>query len=193
MYTLGAGRGRKIPSQYELPQGKLLILIDDPKERVTWPRARTLLGRYIGEELLANDAVKAIISPRSLAKFRQTDPEFERYAADQIGRKLGAKTVMWIEVRDFVAPVEIEDVSSAAKITLSIKILTTEEEVSPNRVRLWPRLGPGEIIESSLNAIGVNKRKGKNAVAKELARRASVLVGRLFYEHTWGDLEDDEV
>ncbi|GJM25778.1 MAG: hypothetical protein DHS20C16_21930 [Phycisphaerae bacterium] len=192
-YALGAGRGQKLPAEFELPPGKLLILVDDPKERVTWPRARTLLVKYVGEELLDREAVTTVISPRSVAKFRQSDSKFESYAADEIGRKLGAKTVIWIEVRDFEAPEDIEDVSTAAKITLSIKVLTTEEEVSPHGVRLWPTVGSGHIVESSLNAIGVNKIKGENAVAKELARRSAILVARLFYEHTLGDIEDDGV
>ena len=88
VYALGGGRGQKIPAEYELPPGKLLILVDDPKERVTWPRARTLLAQFTGEELLEHEAVSTIISPRSLAKFRQSDSNFERYAADEIGRKL---------------------------------------------------------------------------------------------------------
>ncbi len=193
VYALGGGRGQKIPAEFELPPGKLLILVDDPKERVTWPRARTLLAQYTGEELLEREAVTTIISPRSLAKFRQSDSNFERYAADEIGRKLGAKTVLWIEVRDFVAPEEVEEISTAAKLTLGIKVLTTKEEVSPHGVRLWPSVGSGHIIESSLNAIAVNKTKGENAVAKELARRSAILVARLFYQHTLGDIEDDGV
>ncbi len=192
-YALGGGRGQKIPAEYELPPGKLLILVDDPKEKVTWPRARTLLARYVGEELLAHEAISTVISPRSLAKFRQSDSKFESYAADEIGRKLGAKTVLWIEVRDFVAPEEVEEISTAAKMTLGIKVLTTAEEVSPHGVRLWPTVGSGHIVESSLNAIGVNKMKGENAVAKELARRSAILVGRVFYQHTLGDIEDDGV
>ncbi len=192
-YALGGGRGQKLPAEYELPPGKLLILVDDPKEKVTWPRARTLLAKYVGEELLAREAISTVISPRSLAKFRQSDTKFENYAADEIGRKLGAKTVLWIEVRDFEAPEEIEEVSTAAKLTLGIKVLTTEEEVNPHRVRLWPTVGSGHLVESSLNAIAVNKTKGENAVAKELARRSSILVARLFYEHTLGDIEDDGV
>ena len=193
IYALGGGRGQKIPAEYELPPGKLLILVDDPKERVTWPRARTLLAQFTGEELLEHEAVSTIISPRSLANFRQSDSNFERYAADEIGRKLGAKTVLWIEVSDFEAPEEVEEISSAANLTLSIKVLTTAEEVSPHGVRLWPSVGSGRIVESSLNAIAVNKTEGENAVAKELARRSAILVARLFYEHTLGDIEDDGV
>lgn len=192
-YFLGVGRGTKIEPQYVLPEGTLLILVDDPDEHVTWPRTRDLLQQFLGEELLAHKAVTAVISPDSVARFRQADERFERYAAVQIGRKLSADTVMWIEVRDFFAPEEIEDTSTAAKITVSVKILTTHEEERADRVRLWPTDEGGYIHQTQLSAVQVHRLKGDNAVERELARRAAIQLGRLFYQHTVGEVDDSGV
>ena len=93
-YFLGIGRKTKIEAHFTLPEGKVLVLVDDPGGKVHWPRARDLLGRYLGEELLTHRAAESIISPESLARFRQTDAAFETYAAHRIGRKLGADTVI---------------------------------------------------------------------------------------------------
>ena len=192
-YFFGAGRKVKIEPKYELPEGTLLIIVDDPAERVTWPRARDLLERYLGEELLAHEAVEQVVSPTAVARFRQSDPRFERYAATKLGRKLGADTVMWIEVREFFAPTEVQDTSQAASMSVSVKVLTTQEEKRADRVRLWPRDAGGEIVEAELNAIDAHKMGGNQAVARELARRGSILIGRLFYQHSVGDIDDEGI
>lgn len=192
-YFMGAGRKTKIEAEFELPEGKVLVLVDDPAERVIWPRARQLLEHDLGEELLIHKAVKSVISPDSVARFRQSDQRFERYSASTLGDKLGADTIIWLEVREFFAPIEIEDTSTAAKIAVSIKVLTTHEEKRSDRVRLWPDDEGGQIVETVLNAVDVHKIKGDNGVSRELARRAAIRIGRLFYDHTVGDVDDEDV
>jgi hypothetical protein len=191
-YFLGVGRGKKIPAQYELPEGKLLILVDDSRELVTWPQARDLLVRFTGEALLSHEAADSIVSPESIARFRQLDTSFDQYPATVIGEKLGAQTVMWLEVRDFFAPTEIEDTSTAAKLALTVKVLNVDQERSADGVRLWPNGREGYLVEAELSAIEANELRGENAAAKELARKMSVLLGRLFYEHTLGEIEDED-
>ena len=70
------------------------------------PRARYLLAKYVGEELLEHEAVEKIVRPEALSRLRRLDPDFETYAATTIGRKLGADTVLFLEVRDFFVPDE---------------------------------------------------------------------------------------
>jgi hypothetical protein len=192
-YYMGMGRGTKIEPQFELPKATTVVLVDDPAERVVWPRTRDLLERYLGEELLAHDAVPAVVHPDAVTRFRQADSRFERYSATAIGRKLGADTVIWIEVRDFFAPTEIEDTSTAALISVAIKVLNAAEEERSDRVRLWPVDESGYIHSTELNAVQVAKFKGDNAVAKELARRAAIQIGRYFYRHTVGEVDDSRV
>lgn len=193
-YFLGMGRGHKIEPQYELPEkDTLLVLVDDPAERLAWPRLREVLEQNLGEELLAHKAVKAVISPDAVARFRQADEKFETYSAVTIGRKVGADTVLWLEVRDLFNPTEIEDTSSTAKITLAVKVLTTKPGVRGDKVRLWPTDEGGHIHSTELGAIDVHKLKGDNATARELARRAAIQIGRLFYQHTVGEVEDSKV
>ena len=189
-YFLGIGRKTKIEPHFALPEGKVLVLVDDPGGKVHWPRARDLLGRYLGEELLTHDAAESMISPESVARFRQTDSAFETYAAHRIGRKLGADTIIWLEVRDFFAPTEIQDTSAAAKMTVSVKVLNVREEHDRNKVRLWPPDQGGHIMETSLKAVEVNRLKGENASSKELARKSALHIGRLFYQYTLGDIDD---
>ncbi len=192
-YFLGMGRGHKIEPQYKLPEGTLLVLVDDPAERLDWPRLREELEQNLGEELLVHKAATKVIRPSAVARFRQADQKFERYSTATIGRKVGADHVLWLEVRDFFNPKEIEDTSGTAKLTVAVKVLTTKEGATGDKVRLWPTDQGGYIHSVELSAIEVHKQKGDNAVARELARRAAIQIGRLFYQHTIGEVEDSKV
>ncbi len=192
-YFLGMGRKTKIPKEFDLPEGLVLVLVDDPAERVEWPRARNLLERYVGEELLEHETVESVISPDSVARFRRSDPDFDMYATDRVGSMLGADTVIWLEVREFSAPINIEDTSTAAKMTVAVRVLTTHEDERASRVRLWPSDAGGYIAETTLNAVEVHRLKGDNAVAAELARRSAIRVGRLFRDYTVGEADDERI
>lgn len=190
-YFLGFGRRTKIEALNTLPENTLLILVDDPAEKVRWPRARNLLAQYVGEELLTHKAVSAVVRPASLAKLRRMDPAFETYSATTVGRKLGAETVLFIEVRDFFAPKDIQDTSTAAKLTVSVRVLDVTQREHARKVRLWPTDPGGHIVESTLRAVEVHALKGENATPTELARKAAIYTGRVFYDHTLGDIDDE--
>ena len=72
-------------------------------------------------------------------------------------------------------------------------IAAAREEVSRGRVRLWPSTNDGQVVEQKLNAIAVKRLGGTDEVADDLAARLSRQIGRLFYQHTVGDLDDDLV
>jgi hypothetical protein len=191
LYFLGYGRGQKIPAQFELPEGKILILVDDTEALAELPQTRELLVQYVGEELLAHKAADQVISPRAVNRLRQSDPEFERRSAHQIGRKVEADTIVWLQVRDFFAPVEVEDTSAAARMSVSVIVLDATEAADATKVRLWPPGREGHLESLELTSNQVNALKGNDAVAKKLAEKLSRQVARLFYKHTVGEVEDD--
>lgn len=190
-YFAGMGRDTKVDQEFTLPENTLVILVDDPGEKVQWPRARGLLAEYVGEELAQHDAVEKIVRPEAVARLRRMDTEFESYPATVVGRKVGADTVLLLEVRDFFAPVEIEDTSTAAKMTVAVKVLNANERDNADDVRLWPVDRGGHIIETQLKAVEVHALEGDQATARELARRTAIHVARLFYQHTLGDIDDE--
>jgi hypothetical protein len=193
-YWMGVGRGRKIPAVYKFPPGRVLVLVDDSRNLVKWPQACELLARFVGENLLRRDAVSEVISNASLARLRASDPQFERRSAQEIGRRAGADFVLWLEVREFFAPQEIQDTSAAAKMSVSVKVLNVHEGVRSDRVRLWPADEHGHIEEVELRAVEVNDLEhAENAVSIALTRKLSKQVARLFFEYKLGELEDEKV
>lgn len=192
LYFLGYGRGRKIPAQFELPPGKLLILVDDAHELVTWPQAREMLAEQTARELVRHEAVDQVISNRSLLNLRQSDPDFDRRSAQAVGREIGADTVLIMQVREFLASDRIEDTEAAARMSVAIKVIDAREDTSSSRVRLWPTLGDGHLESIEMPATRVHSLKSEKAIAQALTHALGRNVARLFYQHTYGDVEDDE-
>lgn len=191
LYFLGYGRGQKIPAQYELPKGKVLVLVDDVEGLAQLPQTRELLVQYVGEELLAHKAAKQVVSPQAVNRLRQADPDFERRSAHQIGQKVEADVVLWLQVKDFFAPVEVEDTSAAARMSISVIVLDATVSDDPSKVRLWPPGTEGHLESLELTSNQVNALKGHDAVARKLAEKLSRQISRLFYKHTVGEVEDD--
>lgn len=192
LYFLGYGRGRKIPEKFTLPPGKLLVLVDDPQSLVHWPHAREMLAEQTAREIVRHEAVDEVISNRTLLSARQADPQFDRRSAQTIGKRAGADTVLVLTVQDFEASDQPEDTSAAARMSVAVKVLDANETESPSRVRLWPQHGDGHIETISLPATKVHALKSERAIAQALAHALGRNVARLFYEHTFGDVEDDE-
>lgn len=192
LYFLGYGRGKKIAEQYTLPPGKLLVLVDDPQSLVHWPQAREMLAEQTAREIVRNEGVDEVISNHTLLSARQADPDFDRRSAQTIGKRVGADTVLVLSVQDFVASDQPEDTSEAARMSVGVKVLDANETESPSRVRLWPEHGDGHIETITIPATKVHGLKSERAIAQALAHALGRNVARLFYEHTFGDVEDDE-
>ena len=193
-YWLGVGRGKKVKAQFKFPPGRLLILVDDSRGLVEWPQACEHLARFVGEDLLRRDAVEEVVSNDSLARLRASDADFHKRSAQEIGRLAGADTVLWLEVREFFAPQEIQDTSSAAKMSVSVKVLNVHEEKRSDLVRLWPDDEYGHIEEIELRAVEVHTlERAENAVSLSMTRKLSKQIARLFFDYKLGELEDEKV
>jgi hypothetical protein len=190
-YWMGAGRGAKIEPKFTFPDGKVLVLVDDPHECVSHTQADDRLAQHLGEELLRHEAVTTIIDPDSLRFLRRTDPEFERRTAEYIGRKAEADVVLWAQVREYFAPQEVQDTSAAAKFSVSLKILNTRQDRGGRPLRLWPSDAAGHVESVELSANDISKLQSKLEVSEALAKKLAPQIARLFYEHTAGELEDD--
>lgn len=190
LYFLGYGRGRKIPAKFELPPGKVLVLVDDPYEKVSWPPARDLLAEHTARELLRHKGADKVIANRALLRLRQSDPDFERRSAQSVGRKTGADTVLLLQIRDFLAPKRLEDTESAARLSVTVRVLDASEAAAT--VRLWPAHGDGHLESVEMPATRAFSLKSQEAIARALTAALGRNVARLFYKHTYGDVEDDE-
>jgi len=190
LYVLGFGRGHKVPAEHKLPEGTVLVLVDDPQGLLGTVRIGSILAEKTGEALLKQEATDAVVSQQAISRLRRTDPEFERRPADGIGRRLGARTVIWLQVKEFFAPNEVQDTESAAVLSVAVKLLDARAKKRA-LVRLWPTDPDGRVETVQLRATHVAGMSGQKAIARKLAERLARQIARLFYTHTLGELEDD--
>ena len=126
--------------------------------------------------------------PRAtLDGLRQAQSDFETRSARELGERAHADQVIWIEVRDFLANEQIADATTAAYLTVTVKVIDAKEKESRARVRLWPTSPEGHPISVSLPGDAVVRLKTRDAVSRELAKKLAVQVARLFHDHRLDD------
>ena len=96
---------------------------------------------------------------------------------------VGAKQVLWIEIRDFLAQEQIESVAEAAYITVSVKVINADQLEPGQRSRLWPVSPNGRILSEALGGSDCLRLRTKDAISRELADKLATQVVRLFHDH----------
>jgi hypothetical protein len=166
-----------------------VILVDDFEQQLDSPRTRTVLAELLGRELQANDAVKEIISQQRLDKLRRRRQDFGDLKSRQIGEMVGAHQLIYIVVREYYAPQDIEEISAAGRMTVTVKVLNVLEKKDKTKVRLWPPERQGRIVSVDLHANVIVKAKKPEAVSRLLAAAMAGQIVKLFYDYPLGDFE----
>ncbi|MCO6435916.1 MAG: hypothetical protein J5J06_02385 [Phycisphaerae bacterium] len=189
LFLSGFGRGEKIKAEYTLTDQPVLVLVDDPTSRVNYPPMIPFLTEELGQELLRRKAAQRVIPPSTLDRLRQEEPDFEKRGAREIGRMADATEVLWLQIRDYLAEEEFSDITAAAYVSVSVKVINAKEERDRTKVRLWPESPEGRVITASLDGSTVARLKTRKAIAEELARNLAENIAKLFYDHRLGDFE----
>lgn len=189
LFLLGVGRGEKVEARFHLSSGPILILIDDPAERVDLPMANRNLFDDLAQELLRHKAAQRIIPQQTVDRLRQSVPDFERRGCREIGELAGAEQVLWIEVRDFLAEEQVGQADIAAFFTVSVKVINAHERKDRSAVRLWPTSPQGEVVSASMTGSEVAIAGTQNEIATALASRLAEKIAKLFYAHRLGEFE----
>jgi hypothetical protein len=189
LYMLGAGKGRLVEAQFLLTGGPVLILIDDPSQRIDWPPVPRNLFDELAQQLLKNKAVKKLIPHQTLDQLRQADADFSKRGCREVGERTGAEQVLWVEVQDFLVNEDVTETDMAAYITVVVKVINVLETKSASQVRLWPQNPRGQVVSAGMTGSEVLIAKTKDAISKELTRRAAEAIAKFFYEHRLGDFE----
>jgi hypothetical protein len=192
LYFLGFGKGQKVEAKFRLTQEPILILVDDVSERVDWPPTMRYLVDNLAQELLRNKAATKIVPPETLAHLRQSTPDFEKRGCREVGEMAGAQQVLWIEVQDFLATLQVEDVITAAYFSATVKVINVAETESRSRVRLWPDSPQGRLVTATLPGDKAGLAKSQDEIARALAEQLAFKIARLFYDHRLGDFEREE-
>lgn len=189
LYAMGLGRAPMVDAQFHLTDEPVLIFVDDIHERVDWPLAQRYVFNELSQALLRHEAAEKIIPIETLDQLRQTVKNFDKRGCREIGEHAGAKQVLWLEVRDFLADEQILGADNAAYISVGVKVIDVTQTTSRARVRLWPKSPAGKFVVVNLSGAEAAEAKDKDGISRKLAVKLAESVARLFYDHRADDFE----
>lgn len=192
LFILGLGQGRMVEAKFRLTEAPIMILIDDSSQRLTSPLTTTQLFDQLAQELREHEAARKIIPQSTLRHLRESTPNFTKRGCREIGELGGAEQVLWIQVQDFLATEQIEDIKTAAYFTVTVKVINVLEKKRRTRVRLWPKSTRGHVVTASLDGSRAAAQKTGDAIARTLAHRLAAKIATLFYDHRLGEFEREE-
>lgn len=187
LYNLGFGRSKKVPAQFQLSEGRLLVLIDDVNELVDWPPAQAYLFDQLTQDLIRHGAAKKIIPGETIDGRRRTMPDFNKLSCREVGELLGADQVLWIETKDFLAEEDFADTGASALWNVVVRVIDPNQKDSREKVRLWPESPAGHMVSAELSAAETLRLKSKDAIAKALVSKLAARITLLFFEHRLDD------
>jgi hypothetical protein len=187
---MGFGPEREAEAEFILTKkGPVLILVDDPEERLHSPYARSQLADSLARELATHQAVQEIVSQATLQRLRQRHTDFEERGCREVGEMANAEQVLWVQVRDFLAETDPTEVTGAARMSVTVKVINALEKENAEKVRLWPDEREGRIVSTDLDARAVVQSKDNTAVANKLMEKLVVEIAKPFYTRVLGDFE----
>jgi len=182
LYTLESMKTRKSPVTFTLPKKPLLILVDDDRDLAQPRQICDLLVDALAQELRNHELVDRVTTNEELAKVRQTEPNFDKRGAREVGRLVKADVVLWLNISRYSLPDELEWSASPSYFGVSVKVINAEAERRDD-VRLWPTTPEGRIVEVTVSPHEIRKCKTVKEAQQAMADSLAAEIARLFYEY----------
>jgi hypothetical protein len=120
---------------FSLEGRHVVILVDVANQELLdrYPTVRYRLASAVAQELGRTRAVATIVNPRDLMTYAQTEPEYDRLSAVEIGRHFQADTVLHLVVTgyDVEQATGVETFSGQAEADLRVIDVPKSEQIFP--------------------------------------------------------------
>ena len=167
-----------IDAEYELPDGEVLILVDDRYVSDRHPRIRKILTHALADELKEHTDVKQILPYASLASFRAGRTDFYSLRPEVVGRELGAKTV--IEV--IICRLRLRGGAGGPLFHGEIEVRSKVVNVKNGR-QLWPDEHRGRTVRTTIPVHESRSKDHPEQLAEQLSEQLALRLAQLFYDH----------
>jgi|GEM_PF-839578 len=176
----GAGAGPStVDAQYKPPQEPTLVLVENYSIASGGDVEGDRLGRYISEELTTNKVVPLVDYAR-LTQLRDQDHDaYRKMSVAQIGRAVGAKQVIYVNVGEYGPQTPGNGDLVNWKGSVKVKVVDATTGGSP-----WPSdQAAGEPVVAETHYKELDPEKGDVPVQEELNKMLGEKIGRFF--HSW--------
>ncbi|MCH2132289.1 MAG: hypothetical protein MK116_00930 [Phycisphaerales bacterium] len=173
-----------VEAEYELQDVPTVVFVDDRRNRVNPVRFRRTIADVASEDLLAEELVTDVISPRdATAAARQLDRGAQAAGVGAVGKLVGADQVIYIEMLQFT--LSRDGISPDPYARCRIRVIDVA-----NRVRRFPAADKGDsdayMLEISLPAEksqGLTDSRTRQQLGEMLSDEIGRRVAQLFYDH----------
>jgi len=168
----------KIPPKYVVPQQPLLLLVENAHSgSVAMPEADAL-ARVVYDDL-AEHKVAPLIDPVKIHDLRDQNPnDFARWSIAEIGRRLGAKQVLYLHVDHL----DIEAAGAEDIVRLKIGIRAKVIDVATAQTS-WPQSGETESYNYESPLQRVEPGASTSGLNQQVLRQSGQEIARWFYAY----------
>lgn len=191
-FVLTAFDDDRIPAQYTLAQGPVLVLVDDPNHHLGDPSLPNLVAASAGQHIEANISKTTAISIDKLAALkREKGSAFDTMPVTSIGKALGATQVVYVLVESAGISGEPGLFRPQANVRVNVMDVATGKRVFPGVSSDNPMAatqGPDKLgfaMEIKLNYTQSEQSPiGETAVLmRALANEMGLQIAQLFFKH----------
>lgn len=179
LFTVLKG-GETINAEYNLPDGPLAVVLDDPEQFGVPADAMQAFHDKI-TQVFQERKIKARVIPfEDLQRVRQNEAAFDEMSVRQIGEALGADHVIYVKVTYWALREAPGDPYFRGRANAGVKVCSTERK---RNVKLWPTDKDYWPVSAQTDR-DANESAGAEAqVARLLAEKTAISVAELFHEH----------
>ena len=168
----------KLPGAFEPDAGRTtVLLIDDPRNKVPRRELRLNIGQVADENLLRHKVFPAgmLISSKSALAASRGSEQGPKLSVVDIGRRVGAQVVIYVEVTDWTLVSNGEGISPQAAVSIRVLDPLSNE-------RLFPAEG-GLTVVASLPPEAESKQPNRGVLERALAKELGTAISEAFFDH----------
>ena len=160
------------------PEQTIVYFIDDPSSKMAQRRLRYTMADVASRTLLEKEIVNDVLDSRTILNAASKERQGERMSISELGKAVGADTVVYAVVTNFSLTAEQGTFVPIA--SLRVKII----DVAQGQ-RTWPDSEAGYLLEVRLaqRQGAAGEDRGRLAVETQLAEQAGLALAQLFYKH----------
>ena len=174
-------------AQYTLPDRRTVIFVDDRQNKLARTQLRSIIGDRVATDLMRKDLVTETIASRdAIAVARREETAGKPLSIEDIGRKVGAEVVIYVQIGGF----NLSEEGNVPRPNgyAMVKVIDVTE-----RRRLFPSdpEQPGVEVDSTMREVSMdlyNSPSGRRSIEEQLAENMGDRIAKVFYKHEKNEL-----
>lgn len=182
LWTFGMVPDQEVKAEFTMPEGPLLILVDDEMGMVQPTLARDALVDALAIEFRRHEVVERVTTNEEIARIRQSSPDFDQLSIREVGKRAKADTVLWMNVERFSVQPDLEKMVSPGHFMVRLKVFDARAEKTRD-VRLWPPTRDGKYVKVEVGPHDMRECSSMAEVHRLMAARLAEEIAKLFYDY----------